>query len=70
MIDILPNEEYLKRLPEATIICSGNSYFDDDIEMMCELKCGRKIYLRPYNKPAKKKICMHCFTFIEQGTGG
>jgi len=59
-VKVLPHDEYVAGLPETTCVCGPDTYFSDDVKAKCDI-CGGRIYHRPYNQAAKKKICTACF---------
>lgn len=61
-IKILEHKQYMKAIqdPEAVLVASTVSYFENDISRICP-ECQRPVYLRPYNAKANKIICLICF---------
>ena len=63
-IKTLPHDRYLKAIQEedAVLACMDipTLGFPDNLQGECT-DCGKPIYYRPYNQPAKVKLCPKCF---------
>ena len=68
MIEVIPHEKYLEKLPKAIVICKryydGETLFEDDEIRECN-RCGHKITVRPYNLIAKELVCMECILKVK-----
>ncbi len=47
----------------AVLICSNESYFDDDLIRDCS-RCGTRVYIRPHSDAIKIKVCAECGNFM------